>query len=107
MKTPPQLDHKRISTLRRHPLQHRLLRKRMLQLLMRQHMSFRDRLERKQILRRLMPHQQHFTRTPLAQDTHHDKVVDDDFALGFLGLLDDVLLVVFRGRRMLFASTFG
>ena len=67
------------------PLQHSLLRKRMLQLLMRQDMSFGDSLQPKQIRSLLVSHQQHFSSTTFPQHTHHLEIINDDFSLRFLG----------------------
>ena len=81
-----QLDDERVRVFRRHPLEDGLLSKGMLQLLVRQHMSFRDRLERVQARATLVSDDKDLASTSFAQHSNHLKVVYGDF-FGFAWLL--------------------
>lgn len=94
METPPQLDDERIFPFPAHPLQDRLLRQRMLQLLVRQDVSLGDRLESVQIARLFVLDEQDFASTTFTQDAHHLEIIERHFLLRCRGLLDALLGLV-------------
>ena len=84
METPPKLDNKWIGTFRRHSLQYGLLRQRVLQFLVSEHVSLCDSFERENVRSWFMLDKQYLPCTSFAQDTHHLKVIDHDLPLGLL-----------------------
>ena len=84
METPPEPHHERIRTLSGHPLEHRLLRESVLQLLMSEHMAFRNGLQGVDTGGCPVAHKEDLASTALAEHSYELEVVDDDLALRFL-----------------------
>ena len=86
MKTPPELHDERVSSASRHSFQNRLLRESMLEFLVGKYVSLRDSLESIQIAGGPMLHKQNLPSAPLAQHSHHLKIVDDHLPAFLLGI---------------------